>query len=157
MLELEPELDFLTLDFLAEVSMSILAMQRSRDPEGGWPRDFIEILRSIIPYWKGGGRCRIITNAGGLSPMVCAHACLEVLQQAGCTGHTIAVVSGDDVLDLIRAGHCDGELLRNLDTGEPIAAVRDRLVTANAYLAARPIAEALARGADLVITGRAAR
>ncbi len=156
MLALEPEIDFLTLDFLAEVSMSILAVQRSRDPEAGWPRDFVEILRSIAPYWQSGGRCRIITNAGGLNPMGCARACLEVLQNAGCTGRTIAVVSGDDVLDLIRAGHCDGELLRNLDTGEPIAAVRDRLVTANAYLGAQPIAEALARDADLVITGRVA-
>lgn len=156
MLELEPELDFLTLDFLAEVSMSILAVQRSRDPEAGWPRDFVEILRSIIPYWQGGGRCRIITNAGGLSPMGCAQACSEVLHHVGCGNRRIAVVSGDDVLDLVRAGHCDKALLRNLDTGEPIAAVRDRLVTANAYLGAQPIAEALARGADLVITGRVA-
>ena len=52
MLALEPELDFLTLDFLAEVSMSILALQRSRDPEAGWPRDFVEIVRSIAPYWR---------------------------------------------------------------------------------------------------------
>ena len=52
MLAQEPELDFLTLDFLAEVSMSILALQRSRDPEAGWPRDFVEIVRSIAPYWR---------------------------------------------------------------------------------------------------------
>ena len=63
MLAREPDLDFLTLDFLAEVSMSILALQRSRDPQAGWPRDFVEIVRSIAPYWRGGGRCRVITNA----------------------------------------------------------------------------------------------
>ena len=155
-LSLEPDLDFLTLDFLAEVSMSVLALQRSRDPQAGWPRDFAEIVRSIAPYWRDNGRCRVITNAGGLNPLGCARACLEVLRDAGCAGRTIAVVSGDDVLDQLRSQDGDAELLRNLDTGEPIANVRGRLVTANAYLGARPIAEALARGADLIITGRVA-
>ena len=156
MLAAEPGLDFLTLDFLAEVSMSVLALERSRDPGAGWPRDFVEIVRSIAPYWRSGGRCRVITNAGGLNPMGCARACLEVLEVAGCAGRTIAVVAGDDVLDLLRTEKADNELLRNLDTGESIASVRSRLVTANAYLGARPVAEALAGGTDLVITGRVA-
>jgi len=156
MLALEPKLDFLTLDFLAEVSMSILALQRARDPTAGWPRDVLTIIRSLGPYWRGGGRCRVITNGGGLDPMGCARACLEVLREAGCAGRTIAVVSGDDVLEDIRAGDAGDDLLRNMDTGEGMAAVRDRLVTANAYLGAEPIAEALAQGADLVITGRVA-
>ena len=156
MLTLEPELDFLTLDFLAEVSMSILALQRSRDPEAGWPRDVIHMVRSIAPYWQNSGRCRIITNAGGLNPLGCARACLEALHQAGCTGRTVAAVSGDDVLALLQSPQAEGEDLRNLDTGRPIAEVRQRLMTANAYLGAQPIVEALARGADLVITGRVA-
>ena len=156
MLTLEPELDFLTLDFLAEVSMSILALQRSRDPEAGWPRDVVQVVRSIAPYWQNGGRCRIITNAGGLNPLGCARACLDALQQAGCTGRTVAAVSGDDVLALLQSPQGDGEELRNLDTGRPIAEVRQRLMTANAYLGAKPIVEALARGAELVITGRVA-
>ena len=75
-----PTLDFLTLDFLAEVSMSILAQQRSRDPQAGWPRDFLEIVRSIAPYWRDGGRCRVIANAGGLNPPGCARACCEALR-----------------------------------------------------------------------------
>jgi hypothetical protein len=156
MLALEPELDFLTLDFLAEVSMSILALQRSRDPEAGWPRDIVNVVRSIAPYWQSGGRCRVITNAGGLNPLGCARACLDALHQAGCTGRRVAAVSGDDVLDLIRSPEADGDGLRNLDTGRPIADVRRRLLTANAYLGSQPIAEALARGADLVIAGRVA-
>ena len=166
MLAREPELDFLTLDFLAEVSMSILALQRSRDPQAGWPRDFLEIVRSIAPYWRDGGRCRVIANAGGLNPLACAQACCEALKIAGCAGRSVAVVSGDDVLDLVASRTDDSppvprhggeeELLRNLDTGQAIADVRNRIVTANAYLGARPIAEALARGADLVITGRVA-
>jgi hypothetical protein len=156
MLAWEPDLDFLTLDFLAEVSMSVLAWQRSRDPEGGWPQDFLEIVRSIAPYWRNGGRCRVITNAGGLNPLGCARACLAALRAAGCTDRTLAVVSGDDVLDWVRAEDSDSSLLRNLDTAEPISAVRQRLVTAHAYLGAKPLAEALAHGADLVIAGRVA-
>lgn len=156
MLALEPDLDFLTLDFLAEVSMSVLALQRSRDAGAGWPRDFVEIVRSIAPYWQSGGRCRVITNAGGLDPIACAQACREALQAAGCTDRVIAAVTGDDVLDQVRRADRDVELLRNLDTGEPMATVQDRLVTANAYLGSLPIVEALARGADLVITGRVA-
>jgi hypothetical protein len=156
MLALEPDLDFLTLDFLAEVSMSILALQRSRDPKAGWPRDFAEVVRSIAPYWRDGGQCRIVTNAGGLNPVGCAQACSDILREAECGDRTVAVVSGDDVLDLVRAGSAKDELLQNLDTGQPITEVKDRLVTANAYLGSRPIADALAQGADLVITGRVA-
>ncbi len=156
MLAREPDLDFLTLDFLAEVSMSILALQRSRDPQAGWPRDFIEIVRSIAPYWRDGGRCRVITNAGGLNPVACARACCEVLEDAGCEERIVAVVYGDDVLSDLRRESGEDELFRNLDTGQALAEVRDRIVTANAYLGAEPIVAALERGADLVITGRIA-
>jgi hypothetical protein len=156
MLSLEPDLDFLTLDFLAEVSMSILAVQRSRDPEAGWPRDFAEIVRSIAPYWRSGGRCRIVTNAGGLNPAGCARACGEILHDAGCPDRKIAIVCGDDVVDLLRTSDAGDELLRNMDSGRPFADIRERIVTANAYLGAKPIADALAQGADLVITGRVA-
>ena len=69
MLAAEPKLDFITLDFLAEVSLSLLAAERARDPDGGWPRDVLEVLRSLAPYWRSGGRCRFIANAGGL---ICA-------------------------------------------------------------------------------------
>ena len=72
--------------------------------QAGWPRDFLDIVRSIAPYWRSGGRCRVITNAGGLNPLACARACSRGPAEAGCAGRTIAVVSGDDVLDLIRAG-----------------------------------------------------
>ena len=75
MLAREPDLDYLTLDYLAEVSMSILAMQRERDPKAGFARDFVEVVRSLVPYWSSGGRCRVIANAGGLNPHGCAEAC----------------------------------------------------------------------------------
>jgi hypothetical protein len=98
MLAREPDLDYLTLDYLAEVSMSILAMQRERDPQAGYAADFVEVVRSLAPYWKDGGRCRVITNAGGLNPVGCAEACAIALQEAGSRALRIAIVSGDDVL-----------------------------------------------------------
>ena len=103
MLAREPDLDYLTLDYLAEVSMSILAMQRERDPEAGFARDFVDVVRSLVPYWSSGGRCRLIANAGGLNPRGCAEACRAVLAEAGCRSLRIGVVTGDDVLELVRA------------------------------------------------------
>ena len=156
MLAAEPNLDYITLDFLAEVSMSILALQRSRDLEAGWPRDVAEVIKSLVPYWRGGGRCRLITNGGGLNPEACARACRQILDDAGCGHLMVAIVNGDDVLDQLRAAAGDAALLHNLDTGESLSRIQPRLVTANAYLGAQPLAEALACGADIVITGRVA-
>jgi hypothetical protein len=158
MLAREPDLDYLTLDYLAEVSMSILALQRERDPAAGFARDFIEVVRSLVPYWSAGGKCRLITNAGGLNPRGCAEACIAALEDAGCQTLRIGVVAGDDVLEIVRsaAGDSSSSEFRNLDTGAKIQDVRDRLVTANAYLGASPIMDALTDGADIVITGRVA-
>ena len=158
MLALEPELDYLTMDYLAEVSMSILAVQREREPTAGFARDFVEVVRSLAPYWSSGGRCRLIVNAGGLNPSGCADACRTALDEVGCRSLRIGVVTGDDVLEVVRAASGDAEptRYRNLDTGAPISDVSERLVTANAYLGAAPIVAALAAGADIVITGRVA-
>src|SRR3954452_12275563 len=156
MLAREPGLDYLTLDYLAEVSMSILVMQRERDPSAGYAREFVEVVRSLVPYWNSGGRCRVIANAGGLNPQGCAEACRAVLAQAGCRPLKIGVVTGDDVLALVRAANASSSDFQNLDTHAKLHEVRDRLVTANAYLGAWPIVEALAGRADIVITGRVA-
>ena len=122
--------------------MSILAVQRSRNPEAGWPRDLLERGPCDCPLLAR-RRCRVITNAGGLSPLGCARACRAALQEAGCGDRTIAVVTGDDVLEHVRAGDAEDGLLRNLDTGRPITDVQDRLLTANAYRRRRPLAAAL--------------
>ena len=158
MLAREPDLDYLTMDYLAEVSMSILATQRERDPEAGFAQDFVDVVRSLIPYWSSGGRCKLIANAGGLNPRGCALACKAALEAAGCRSLRIGVVTGDDVLDVLRAEarDSDSQQFGNLDNGALISAVTDRLVTANAYLGADPIVEALADVADIVITGRVA-
>ncbi len=158
MLAHEPDLDYLTLDYLAEVSMSILALQRERDPAAGFARDFVDVVRSLAPYWSSGGRCRVIANAGGLNPRGCAEVCKAALEETGCRSLKIGIVSGDDVLEKVRAAAAApaSQEFRNLDTGAAIGEVADRLMTANAYLGAEPIVEALASGADIVITGRVA-
>jgi hypothetical protein len=157
LLALEPDLDYLTLDYLAEVSMSILALQRERDPAAGFARDFVDVVRSLAHYWMAGGRCRLIANAGGLNPRGCAEACREALEEAGCRAMKIGVVTGDNVLEEVRTpGEWGSSQFQNLDSGEPIDEIRDRLVTANAYLGAMPILEALERDAEIVITGRVA-
>lgn len=156
MLARVPDLDYLTMDYLAEVSMSILAAQRDRNPDLGYPEDFLDVVRSLAPYWGGGGRCRLIANAGGLNPLACAKRCAAILEEAGCRPLTIAVVTGDSVLPLLKDRGGDSKTFRNLDTGEQVESVRDRLVTANAYLGAESIVAALDQGADIVITGRVA-
>ncbi len=159
MLALDPGLDYLTSDYLAEVSLSILALQRDRDASLGYARDFVEVVRSLIPYWRSGGRCRLITNAGGLNPTGCAEACAEILRQGGVGPIPIGIVEGDDVLTILRNSSdasSPPSLFCNLDSGRPISDVFDRMVTANAYIGAAPIVEALAAGARIVITGRVA-
>jgi hypothetical protein len=148
-----PGLDYLTLDYLAEVSLSIMAIQRAKDPAAGYARDFLDVVRALHPFWAAGGRTKVVTNAGGLDPAACARDCARALKAAGLGRLKVGVVSGDDVLALLQAG---ADRFANLETGQPLAAVAPRLVTANAYLGAGAIADALRAGADIVITGRVA-
>lgn len=149
-------LDYLTLEYLAELTMSILALLRQRDPTAGYATDFVEVLGRLAPQLKKQPGLKIVTNAGGMNPAACAAAARDTLAKAGITDRKIGVVSGDDLLprldELIAAGHP----LNHLDTGEPLSTVRQRVVSANAYLGSAPIAEALKRGASIVVTGRVA-
>ena len=154
LLRQQPDLDYLTLDYLAEVSLSILALQRSRDAEAGYARDFLEVLTQLIPLWRAGHPARVVCNAGGLNPSGCAAACAALLSEAGIHKR-IGVVSGDDVLPIIQSEPCCATFV-NWETNESVSTVADRLVTANAYIGAAPVAEALALGADIVLTGRVA-
>src|SRR4051794_38811875 len=147
-------LDALTLEYLAELTMSILALQKQRDPDAGFAGDFLDVLERLAPLLQQQPNLKIITNAGGMNPHACARRAREILQKTGVT-RRIAVVSGDDLLprlDALLAQHP----LTNLDTGEKLQTMRPRVVSANAYLGARPIADALQQGADIVITGRVA-
>ncbi len=151
-----PELDYLTMDYLAEVSMSILALQRERNPQLGYAQDFVEVVRGLAAYWNSGGRCRLIANAGGLNPMQCARACAASLEKAGCRSMKIGVVGGDDVLNALLACGPNSAAFCNLDSSLSVSTIQDRLVTANAYQGCQGIVAALQAGADIVITGRVA-
>jgi Acyclic terpene utilisation family protein AtuA len=147
-------LDYLTLEYLAELTMSILALQKLRDPEAGYAGDFLDVLQRLTPVLQQQPNLKIITNAGGMNPSACARRAKEVLQKAGLT-RRIAIVSGDDLLPRLDA-LLPSHPFTNLDTGELLQTIWPRVVSANAYLGAKPIAEALARGAQIVITGRVA-
>src|SRR5215207_1400143 len=97
-----PDLDVLTLDYLAEVSLSIMAVQRDKDPAAGFARDFLKVVQALAPVWKSGRKLKLVTNAGGLDPAACARACVEVLRKAEVSGLKIGVVTGDDVLPLLK-------------------------------------------------------
>ncbi|MGI9076928.1 MAG: acyclic terpene utilization AtuA family protein [Gemmatimonadaceae bacterium] len=147
-------IDYLMLDYLAEVTMSILQKQKERDANMGYARDFVGAMESVLPAVAERG-VRVIANAGGVNPIACAQAVQAAARKGGKEGTLrIGVVSGDDLLpridELLDAGHA----LANMETGEALSSVRDRVLSANAYIGSKPIVEALERGANVVITGR---
>jgi hypothetical protein len=141
-------IDYLALDYLAEITMSILQKQKQADPNLGYARDFPPLIGRIAKAMRERG-VRVIANAGGVNPAACAR---EVVRLA--PGLKVAVVLGDDVFGRIDEFLAKGYPMRDMDTGEPIAGIRDRIQSANAYIGAFPLAEALATGADVVIAGR---
>lgn len=147
-------IDYLTLDYLAEVTMSILEKQRSRDPKAGYARDFVDLIARMLPELRD-RRVRVIANAGGVNPMGCRDALLDVAR-AQKIPITVGTVTGDDITDQLDRILSRGIELRNMDTDAPLASIRDRVQRANVYLGAFPVAEALKRGADIVVSGRIA-
>lgn len=148
-------IDYLMLDYLAEVTMSIMQKQKARDPRAGYARDFVSLMKEILPACVQRD-IKVIANAGGVNVQGCAAAVAEVAGELGLAGKvTIGIVTGDDILDRIDDFLARGIELRNMDTGEPLSSVRGRIQSANAYLGAAPIVEALNRGAQIVVTGRA--
>ena len=147
-------LDYLTLDYLAEITMSILQKQRARDPRAGFAHDFPGLVKRAARHIVEQG-VKIVVNAGGINPQGCAQAVAAALQAAGCGGRVkIGVVTGDDILPRLGEFLDRAIELRNLDTDEPLTAILPRVQSANVYFGAFPIAEALCRGAAIVITGR---
>jgi Acyclic terpene utilisation family protein AtuA len=149
-------LDFLTLEYLAELTMSILALQKEKDPSAGFASDFLDVLERLTASWKRQPKLRIITNAGGMNPAGCAAKARQILDRAGLGDRQVAVVTGDDLFPDLDRHLQEGHALNHLDTGKPLSSIRDKVVSANAYLGAAPIVDALSRGASLVITGRVA-
>jgi Acyclic terpene utilisation family protein AtuA len=148
-------IDYLMLDYLAEVTMSIMQKQKARDPKAGYARDFVSLMKQILPACVERD-IKVVANAGGVNVEGCAAAVREVARELGLSGKLkIGIVTGDDILDRIDDLLARGIELRSMDTDEPLLAVRDRIQSANAYLGAQPIVEALIQGARVVITGRA--
>jgi hypothetical protein len=151
-------LDYLTLEYLAELTMSILALQKQKDPEAGYATDFLDVLKRLTPHLTMLPRSdlKIITNAGGMNPLGCARQARRILDAVNRQDMKIAVVTGDDLLPQLDELLAQGHRLNHLDHGTPLESIRSQVVSANAYLGANPIVEGLARGAALVITGRVA-
>jgi hypothetical protein len=141
-------IDYLALDYLAEITMSILQKQKAADPNLGYARDFPPLVGRIEKLLRERA-VKVIANAGGVNPVACAK---EVRRLAPSL--KVAVVRGDDVFARLDEFLVAGHAMRNMDTGEPLSRTRDRILSANAYIGAFPLAEALATGADVVIAGR---
>ncbi len=143
-------IDYLTLDYLAEITMSILQKQRTRDPRAGYARDFVDMVaRGAHDILKR--KIKVVANAGGVNPQACRDAVAKAL---GTSGVKLAVVAGDDILHRLDEFIAAGFPLKSLDTGEPLSRILPAVQSANVYFGAAPIAEALDQGAQFVITGR---
>lgn len=149
------QVDYLVMDYLAEVTLSIMRAQMDKDPAKGFAGDVVTVMREILPLMAQSGT-RVVTNAGGLNPIGCGRAIVALLAELGLSRRfKVAVVDGDDLMAALPA--LARELpFANLDNGLPFDGMLERIVSANAYLGAGPIREALDGGAHIVITGRCA-
>ena len=150
------QLDYLTLEHLAELTMSILARSREKNPQAGYALDIVAIAASLLPSLRKQPRLKIVANSGGMNPTGCAAAVARVLVDGGLGEMPIGVVEGDDLLPRLAELKATGVPFENFDTGRPIAELKAEVVSANAYLGARGIVEALDQGARIVLTGRVA-
>ena len=142
------KVDYLVSDYLAEVTMSIMAAQKLRNPQMGYATDFVSAVMAPLAKQIAEKKIRVITNAGGVNPQACRDAVLKACEAAGVT-LKVALVLGDDLQP--RAEELRTLGIREMDTGAELPA---RIASMNAYLGGFPIARALAEGADVVITGR---
>lgn len=147
-------IDYLTLDYLAEITMSIMQKMRARDPQSGYARDFLQVVARVLPQCLE-KNIKIVANAGGVNPQACVAGLAEVVKKLGLAGKvTVGVVAGDDIMDRLDDFLAQGIELKNMETSAPLATIRDRVASANVYFGAAPIAAALAQGAQIVVTGR---
>lgn len=146
-------IDYLVMDYLAEVTMSILQKQKNKNPDLGYAKDIPDLMKRILPIIKE-KNIKVITNGGGVNPIACANAVLEVAKNLQIKNLKIGVVLGDNIKDDLDKLFVNGATLNNMETGESIELVKDKILSANVYFGAFPIVEALEKGADIVITGR---
>ncbi|MEX2262375.1 MAG: acyclic terpene utilization AtuA family protein [Bryobacteraceae bacterium] len=141
-------IDYLVLDYLAEVTMSILQKQKQADPSLGYARDFPPLIGRVSKLLRE-RNVKVIANAGGVNPQACAQAVRKLAPAL-----KVAVVTGDDVFSRLDEFLAKGYPMEDLDTGRPLHEIRDLVLSANAYIGAFPLAEALETGADVIIAGR---
>jgi hypothetical protein len=146
-------IDYIGMDYLAEVTLSIMMRQKLKNPKLGYATDFIGFIRRVLPELKE-RNVRILTNAGGLNPHACRNRIFELARDLGIKGLRVGVVEGDDLLPRLKDLIAAGNPLKNMDTGEPLAPIVDRVMSANAYLGAKPVVEALKQDAQIVLCGR---
>jgi hypothetical protein len=147
-------IDYLMLDYLAEVTMSIMQKQRARDPQAGYAKDFVALMREILPDCVEKD-IKVLSNAGGVNVLGCAEAIKQAAVDLGLQGKVkIGVVTGDDILGRLNEFAEKGVEITNMETGEPLSEIRDKVQSANVYLGAQPLVEALDKGAQIVVGGR---
>ncbi len=145
--------DYIMMDYLAEVTMSILQKQKLKDPRFGYARDIPSLMERLLPVIKEKG-IKVITNGGGVNPTACRDAIFEVAKKLGIKDLKIGVVQGDNILDNIDELVGKGVELKNMESGDSVITVQEKVLSANVYFGAAPVVECLKQGADIVITGR---
>ncbi len=145
--------DYMMMDYLAEVTMSIMQKQKRKEPKLGYAKDLIPLIEQILPICAE-KNIKVITNGGGVNPSACSEAIIDVARKLAIKKMKVGVVLGDDILGCIDQLRAQGIELKNMETGESLETVRERLQSANVYFGAFPIVEALKQGAQIVITGR---
>lgn len=146
-------IDYIGMDYLAEVTLSIMMRQKLKDPRLGYATDFPGFIRRVLPELKE-RNVRILANAGGLNPRACREKIFEIARDLGVSGIRVGVVEGDDILPRLRELIAAGHEMKNMDSGAPLAPEVEKVMSANAYLGARPVVEALRQDALIVLCGR---
>lgn len=147
-------IDYLVMDYLAEITMSIMMKQKLKNPELGYATDYVDLMREILPDIVE-KNIKVLSNAGGVNPEACARAVRAAAEEHGLSDKVkIAIVHGDNIADQIDQLVSSGHTLSNMETGDPISDISDRIQSANVYLGVAPLVEALRGGANIVIAGR---
>ncbi len=145
-------LDYITMDFLAEITMSILQRQQQKNPELGYAGDFLDQIRECLPLIVK-KKVTVISSAGGINPVGLGKKIIEIAREQGIK-IKVGVVHGDNIMDDIDSLLAKGEKFTNMDSGEKFLKVRDKVTSANVYLGAEPVVKALQEGCQIIVTGR---
>ena len=146
-------IDYMMMDFLAEVTMSILQKQKMKDPNLGYAKDLVPLFEEILPDVVN-KNIKVITNGGGVNPVACRDAIFGVAKKLGIKNLKIGIVLGDDILGKIDELATKGIALDNMENNAKLASIKSKVISANVYFGAMPIVDALKHGAQIVITGR---